>query len=766
MTELGTRARGVIGARVPRKEDPRLLRGRGRFGADMSRPGQVWARIVRSPIAHGRLRAVHTTQAAAAPGVVAIVTAADLPGRLEIPVRLDVQGIDLSGYLQPVLAADTVRYVGEPLAVVLAGDPYLAEDAAELVDVDIDEVPPVLDAAGGTVAADFTLGYGDVAAAFARADHVVQTEVRIGRHGAVPLEPRTLLADPDPVTGGLAIFGMTKVPVFNRDLLAGLLGMDETLIHVHAVNAGGGFGARGEFYPEDFLVPWLARTLRRPVKWVEDRAEHLVAVNHSRQQAHRLAAAFDAGGRLLGLRAEVLHDNGAYCRTHGIIVPELTLAMLPGPYRVPAYRGRVRVVLTNKTPCGTYRAPGRFEGSTAREQLLDVAASQLGIDRVELRRRNLLTRAELPCSRAMSTLGTDVVLDDGDYPGLLAAAAAEADRLGYPAEVSHGRQSGRRRGLGVAAFLEKSGLGPQETADVVVSGTGAVHVYSGGTSLGQGIETVLAQIAADALGIDPEAVSVVNGDTDRQPFGGGSWASRSTVVAGSAVHMAALAVRDRATEVAARMLEASPGDLVSEDGVVSVRGDPAARVTLGEIVRATAPASRFLRPGEPAGLSARRRFEVTHMTYPYGVHIAVVDVDPGTGRVEVLRYLVAYEVGRAVNPALVEGQLRGGAAQGIGGALLEEFCYDDAGQPQSATFMDYRMPTAAEVPPIDVLVTQDAPAPGNPLGVRGAGEGGVSAAGAVLASAVRDALGLAGSVGQLPLTAARVQELASSGGGR
>ena len=766
MTELGTRPRAVIGARVPRKEDPRLLRGGGRFGADMSRPGQVCARIVRSPIAHGRLRAVHTTQAAAAPGVVAVVTAADLPGRLEIPVRLDVQGIDLSGYLQPVLAAETVRYVGEPLAVVLAADPYLAEDAAELVDVDIGELPAVLDAADGDPAADFTLGYGDVAAAFARADHVVQTEVQIGRHGAVPLEPRTLLADPDPVTGRLAIFGMTKVPVFNRDLLAALLGMDETLIHVHAVDAGGGFGARGEFYPEDFLIPWLARTLQRPVKWVEDRAEHLVAVNHSRQQAHRLAAAFDAGGRLLGLRAQVLHDNGAYCRTHGIIVPELTLAMLPGPYRVPAYRGRVRVVLTNKTPCGTYRAPGRFEGSTAREQLLDVAASQLGIDRVELRRRNLLTRAELPLSRAMSTLGTSVVLDDGDYPGLLAAAAAEADRLGYPAEVSRGRQAGRRRGLGVAAFLEKSGLGPQETADVVVSGTGAVHVYSGGTSLGQGIETVLAQIAADALGIDLAAVSVVNGDTDRQPFGGGSWASRSTVVAGSAVHAAALGVRDRATEVAARMLEASPGDLVSEDGAVSVRGDPAARVTLAEIARATAPASRFLRPGEPAGLSARRRFEVTHMTYPYGVHIAVVDIDPGTGRVEVLRYLVAYEVGRAVNPALVEGQLRGGAAQGIGGALLEEFCYDDAGQPQSATFMDYRMPTAAEVPPIDVLVTQDAPAPGNPLGVRGAGEGGVSAAGAVLASAVRDALSLAGSVGQLPLTAARVQELASSGGGR
>jgi carbon-monoxide dehydrogenase large subunit/6-hydroxypseudooxynicotine dehydrogenase subunit gamma len=763
---------------MARKEDPRLLRGLGRFGADFARPGQLWARVVRSPVAHGRLRSVDTARAARADGVVTVVTAASLPPGLAIPVRLQVQDADLSAYLQPVLAADTVRYVGEPVAVVVATDPYAAEDAAELVDTDIGEAPAVLDAAaaaapgapalfpGGNVAADFTLGYGDVAGAFARAGAIVEIEVEIGRHGAVPLEPRALLADPDPATGALSIFGMTKVPVFNRDLLGSLLGMDETLIHVHAVDAGGGFGARGEFYPEDFLVPWLARTLRQPVIWVEDRAEHLVAVNHSRQQIHRISAAFDPDGRILGLRDDVLHDNGAYCRTHGIIVPELTVAMLPGPYRVPAYRGRIRVVLTSKTPCGTYRAPGRFEGSTAREQLLDVAAAQFKISRNEIRSRNLLRADELPCQRPMSTLGTDVVLDAGDYPALLAAAQAEADRLGYADEVARGRRAGRLRGLGVAAFLEKSGLGPQETADVVVSRTGAVHVFSGGTSLGQGIETVLAQIAADALRVDPGQVSVVNGDTDRQPFGGGSWASRSTVVAGSAVHAAAGAVRDRATEVAARMLEAAPGDLVSEQGRISVRGDPGAAVTLAEVARATAPGGRHLRPGEPAGLSARRRFEVAHMTYPYGVHLAVVDVDPGTGGVKVLRYLVAYEVGRAVNPALVAGQLRGGAAQGIGGALLEEFCYDENGQPQSATFMDYRMPTAAEVPPIDVLITQDSPAPGNPLGVRGAGEGGMSAAGAVLASAVRDALGLAGSVGRLPLTPARVQELATNGGGR
>jgi carbon-monoxide dehydrogenase large subunit/6-hydroxypseudooxynicotine dehydrogenase subunit gamma len=671
--------------------------------------------------------------------------------------------------------------VGEPLAVVVADDPYAAEDAAELAEIDIDEAPAVLDAAeaasadaphlfpGGNVAADFTLGYGDAETAFKRAAHVVEIEVAIGRHSGVPLEPRGMLADPDPGTGSLAIFGMTKVPVFNRDLLATMLGIDPALIHVHAIDAGGGFGVRGEFYPEDYLVPWLALTLGRPVKWAEDRAEHLVAANHSRQQSHKIAAAFDAGGRITALTDEVVHDNGAYCRTHGIAVPELTVAMLPGPYRVPAYRGRALVVLTNKTPCGTYRAPGRYEGTTAREQLLDVAADRLGVGRIELRSRNLLGPDELPHHRPMTTLGTDVVLDTGDYPALMAAAAAEVARLGYHDETGqhdetgHRGRAGRLRGLGVAVFLEKSGLGPHETADVTVGETGAVRVFSGGTSLGQGIETVLAQIAADALGVDPRDVDVVNGDTNLQPSGTGSWASRSTVMAGNAVHEAASAVRARAAQLAARMLEAAEEDLVAGDGAISVRGDPAVAVSLGDIARAAAPASPHLRPGEPAGLAARRRFDVTHMTYPYGVHFAVVEVDPATGRVRVLRYLVASEVGRAINPALVEGQLRGGAAQGIGGALLEEFSYDEAGQPTAVTFMEYQLPTAAEIPPIDVLLAQLAPSPGNPLGVMGAGEGGISAAGAAVASAVRDALGLAGSVARLPLTPQRVRDLAEAG---
>jgi aerobic carbon-monoxide dehydrogenase large subunit len=744
-----------IGERLPRKEDPRLLRGLGRFGDDQNRPGQLWMRVVRSPIAHGRIVSI-----SAPPGT---ITARDLPSDLRIPVRLKVQDIDLDEFLQPVLAREIVRYVGEPVAVVLADDPYEAEDIAEQVEIEFEELPVAIETADGVLAAEFELGYGDVHQAFRKADHIVEIEFDVGRHSAVPLEPRALLADVDRATGALMIFGMTKVPVFNRDVLSRMLGIDENLIHVHAMDAGGGFGVRGEFYPEDFLVPWLARKLRRPVKWVEDRAEHLVAVNHSRQQHHVAAAAFDKNGTLLGLRDGISHDNGAYARTHGIIVPELTIAMLPGPYRVPAFNGRIRVMLTNKTPCGTYRAPGRFEGTAVREQLLDVAADRLGIDRVELRRRNLLTPGELPHTREMSTLGTDVVLDPGDYAGLLDKAMVEADRLGYLAEVEKLQAAGRRAGLGVAMFLEKSGLGPQETADVIVSPSGDVRVHSGGTSLGQGIETALAQVTADALGVDPDVVTVINGDTNLQPFGGGSWASRSTVVGGSAVHRAALAVRERAIRMASRMLEVAEQDLEVRDGTIGVKGAPGTGVSYAEVAKACRPGSPHLPADEPAGLSERRRFEVEHMTYPYGVHVALVDVDTGTGQVKVLRYLVAYEVGRAINPTMVEGQLLGGVAQGVGGALLEEFRYDEAGQPQAVTFMDYLMPTAAELPRIDILVAQDAPAPGNPLGVKGAGEGGLTAAGAAIAGAIRDALGLAGSVGRLPMTPERVRGLIKEG---
>lgn len=753
----------ALGARAPRKEDHRLLTGRGRFGSDVQRTKMLHARVIRSSVAHASGLSVDTSAARALPGVVDVVTAADLPGDLSIPVRLKVQDIDLTEHLQPVLAGSTVRYVGEPVAVVLAEDAYLAEDAAELVTVEFAREEDVaIDAVqGGTVAADFTLGYGDIDAAFAEAAHVVGLTFDVGRHTAVPMEPRSLVVDIDPTATSIEIFGATKVPVFNQTTLAGMLGWDPAAIRMHAVDAGGGFGVRGEFYPEDFLIPWLAIRSRRPVSWIEDRAEHLVAVNHSRQQHHRIEVALTDDGTILGLRDDVVHDNGAYARTHGIIVPELTLAMLPGPYRVPAYEGRARAVLTNKTPCGTYRAPGRFEGTTVREQLIDLAADRLGIDRVELRRRNLLRSDELPHRRPVNTLGTDVVLDAGDYGGLLDKALARVRELGWQREVDSARDAGRAVGLGVVMFLEKSGLGPHETADVEVTRSGRVRVHSGGTSLGQGIETALAQVVADQLPVDLDRVDVVNGDTLLQPFGTGSWASRSTVLAGNAVQGAGREVAARMVELTSRMLEVSPDDLELVPGAVQVVGVPGSSATYTEIAAAAQPGSRYLEDGEAAGLSARYRFSIDHMTYPYGAHVAVVEIDPGTGGVKVLRYLVAYEVGRAVNPALVEDQLRGGVAQGVGGALFEEFSYDENGQPLSATFMDYLMPTAVETPEVELVVCEDSPATTNPLGVRGAGEGGLTAAGAALVTAVRDALGGV-TVSALPMTPDRVLEMMQS----
>ncbi len=750
----------VVGTRVLRQEDPRLLTGRGRFGADVQRPRSLYVRIVRSSVAAGRLTAVSTDAALELPGVVDVLTAADLPEDLRIPVRLSVQGIDLGEHLQPVLARTHVRYVGEPVAVVVAEDAYAAEDGAEVVEVDIEPGDVLLhapDAEASRIVADFTLGYGDVESAFARAAHVVDLQFHVGRHTAVPMEPRTLVVDVD-AEGRLEIFGATKVPVFNRQVLADMLGMDTYDIRMHHVDAGGGFGVRGEFYPEDFLVPWLARRHGKAMTWVEDRAEHLVAVNHSREQQHRIEVALDADGTILGLRDDVWHDNGGYIRTHGVIVPELTLAMLPGPYRVPAYSGRVRVVLTNKTPCGTYRAPGRFEGTTVREQLLDLAADRLGLDRVELRRRNLLTSQELPHERALSTLGTDMVLDSGDYAGLMDRALSRVTELGWPDQVRQGRAEGRLLGLGVANFLEKSGLGPHDTADVEVTRSGRVRVHSGGTSLGQGIETVLAQVVADELGVGMHQVEVISGDTQLQPYGTGSWASRSTVVAGNAVRGAGRAVADRVRELASRTLEVATVDLELVEGAVRVRGVPDRSLTLAEVWSAAQPGSAVLGHEEPAGLWARHRFSVDHMTYPYGTHVCLVEVDPGTGGVRVLGYLVAYEVGRAINPQLVEGQLAGGVAQGVGGALLEQFVYDETGQPQATTFMDYLMPTASELPDLELIVSEEVPATTNELGVRGAGEGGLTGAGAAIAGAVGDAVGRP-AVPQLPLTPQIVLDL-------
>ena len=756
---------GVIGRSIRRLEDARLLRGEGRFVDGIDLPGQAWMRVVRSHLAHGTIRVIDHSTARALPGVIAVLTGDDLARVPPIPVRTNVSEHDLSPYLQPLLARERVRYVGEPVAAVVAEDPYLAEDAAELISVEIDPLPVVMDARlaidrdapplfdGGNEAATLRYAYGAVDGSFAGAAHVVRAELEIGRHSGVPLETRGSIAAYDVGADGLEIWGATKVPHFNREVLAGLMGMSPDRIHMHASDAGGGFGVRGEFYPEDFLVPYLAKATGRPVKWIEDRAEHLQATNHSRQQVHALRAAFDEGLRLLALDAEIWHDNGAYLRTHGVLVADLTATMLPGPYRLPAFRCSVHVVLTNKTPCGTYRGPGRYEGTFARERLLDVAAAELGADPIDLRRRNLLAPDELPHRRDLSAIGTELVLDDADYPGLLEGAVRGSRVNGWRREVARHRGVGALAGLGAAMFLEKSGLGPHEHAEVAIGSSGSVHVRVGATSLGQGVETVMAQIVAEELNVDPAAIDVVLSDTDLVPEGVGSWASRTTVVGGNAVALAAAAVATRAREVAAKMLETAPEDLRLEGGRIEVAGSPDRSVSLGAVSA-----------GCDGGLRAGRVFRVDRMTYPYGVHRALVLVDGGTGEVRVERYAIDYEVGRAVNPTLVEGQLVGGAAQGIAGALLEEFRYDAEGQPLAATLTDYLLPTAAEMPPVDVSIHEEHPAPGNPLGVRGAGEGGASAAGAAIAAAVDDALGLPGAIRSLPIRPERVLELLRGAG--
>lgn len=757
-----------VGRSVPRLEDPRLLTGNGRFIDDLDLPGQVYMRVVRSPIAHGRIVSIDTTAAAQLSGVLAVLTAATLPPGLRIPIRLavdprwlvaldppDATQRELADFLQPILADEFVRYVGEPLAAVVAIDPYIAEDAAELVFAEIEPLPAVTDAEQaltpgsptswgdrGNEAARLRVGYGDIDAAFTTAAHVISTRVKAGRHAAVPLECRGLLASPA-ADGGLDLWGPTKVPNFNRRLLGVLLERDPASVHIHTIDAGGGFGARGEFYPEDFLVPYLALHLGRPVKWIEDRAENLVALNHSREQLHEIALAFDADGRIVGLRDEIWHDNGAYLRTHGVAVPELTVTMLPGPYRVPAYDATIHVALTNKTPCGTYRAPGRYEGTFAREHLLDIAADGLGIDRVEIRRRNLLTPAELPHDRPITALNTPMLIDRGDFPGLLDRALGDFDYAGWQREAAAARAQGAHRGTGLAVFMEKSGLGPHDTATASLGASGQVTVVSGGTSIGQGIETAMAQIAADELGVEPASIRVVHTESDLSPDGTGSWASRSTVVGGSAVLHAARRLAERVREVASQLLEATPAEIVLADGRAAVPGSPVRAVSLAEVARAAR---------DP--LSETYRFEVDHMTYPYGVHLADVEIDPETNAVRLRRFAVAYEVGRAVNPKLVEGQVAGGAVQGIGGALFEEFAFDGEGQPQSATFIDYLLPALTEIPPIESIVTQDYPPDHNPLGVRGAGEAGITGAGAAIANAVRDALGIEGAVPCLPITPA------------
>lgn len=760
-----------------RNEDPRLLTGDGRFVDDVDRPGQLWMRVVRSPVAAGRIVRTDAAAALRLDRVHGVVTADELRPVPRIPVRLGPFDCPLDPFRQPVLADGQVRYVGEPIAVVVADDPYLAEDAADLVVVEIEASEPILDAREAMADEAPRLreglsnevialerGFGDVERAFERADRIIEIDVRIGRQSAVPLECRGLVADYDPARDALTLWGGTKVPHFNRGVLATLLGISERQISYRSSDVGGGFGVRGELYPEDFLVAYLARRFGRPVKWIEDRTEHLIAANHSREQARKLTGAFSSDGRVLALRDVIFHDNGAYLRTHGMVVPELTMSMLAGPYRIPAYRGTAHVVLTNKTPSGTYRAPGRYEATFARERLFDLAARELALDPVELRRRNLLTVEDLPHERAVPVLEHNFRIEAGDFGGLLEQAQAAAGWDDWVREAEALRATGRRVGVGLACFLEKSGGGEYETVGVSVGAAGRIRVAGGGTSLGQGIETVLAIVVGEELGVAPEEIEVVLGDTDLVSSGAGTWASRSTIFAGGAAALAAKATAKMAREVASELLEVAPKDLVLEHGRITVAGTGVS-IEWAEVAAACDPVSNARRGWEP-GLGAERTFADAPMTFPYGVHMAQVELDPVTGQVRVLRLHVGYEVGRAIDRRLVESQLIGGAAQGIGGALLEELPFDAGGQPKSSTLLDYLLPTSFDVPRITTTVTEEVASSGNPLGVMGAGEGGITGCPAAIAAAVDDALGRPGAIREIPIRLERVRTLCASGDDR
>jgi carbon-monoxide dehydrogenase large subunit/6-hydroxypseudooxynicotine dehydrogenase subunit gamma len=667
-----------------------------------------------------------------------------------------------------VLARGRVRYVGDPVAAVFAEDPYLAEDAAELVDIEVEPLPVLM---GAQELGEFDDGrateptivrhsFGDIEAAFANAHAVVELDLTIGRHSGVPMETRGAIGRYDAARDVLELHGAAKVPHRNKDTLVRMLGRSPHSLHLFEGHTGGGFGIRGELYPEDVLVLVAALRLGRPVKWIEDRREHLIAANHSRHQHHRVRAAVDPQGRLLGMEDEFFHDQGAYVRTHGARVVGRTMSMLTGPYKVGAYRAVGHFRLTNKTPAATYRAPGRYEGTFVRERLMDAIAARLGIDRIELRRRNLIPGAEMPFTVEFDEPGAEeLILDSGDYPALLDKALAHFKWDEVVADVTRRRAAGEAVGTGIGLFVEESGRGPADSAKISVDIDGAVEVVTGGASVGQGFATAMAQICAEQLGVDYSRIRVVHGRTDRIAFGIGAHAARATVMTGGAVNETAIKLRQKALQFAAELLQTPAEMLDIVDGVVRRKGgDAGPSITLGDIAKRVAPGAELLHGREP-GLSAEAWFHTDHTVFPYGAQLAVVRVDRDTGQTTVERLMIAYDVGRAVNPMMLEGQLVGGSIQGVGGALLEEFTYDQNGEPLAVTFADYLMPNLRDAPPVDVLITEDAPSPRNPLGLKGGGEGGINAVGAVIAGAIDDAIGIAGAVTRLPVTPQRLKEL-------
>ncbi len=757
----------LIGASLKRKEDRPFVTGAGRYLDDLTLPGMVHLGVVRSTHAHARLRAIDLGPARAMRGVVAAFTAHDLP-EISTPIPAYGQLKNFRDYEQPVLARDKVRYVGEPIAAVIAEDAYALADALAGVRVDYDDLPVAASAEaaldGGVriheawpdnVAGISRRAIGDVDMAMKAADVVVHERLQHARSAGMPIEPRGVVAYEDRLTGALVVITSTQTTYLVRGAIAQVLGLPTERIRVLAPDVGGGFGAKAQTYAEELLVPAVARRLRRPVKWVETRREHFTATCHDREQVHDVRVGFARDGTIVAVDGSFQADFGAYTIQDDAAILN-TVVHLCSPYRVRHYRNAAQNVVTNKTYAAAYRGAGRPEAAFVFERLLDVAARRLGLDPAEIRRRNLIRPDEMPYRPGFPYKdGVEIVVDPGDFPAALDKALA---LIGY--DDLRARQAAERRGLhrvgiGVACYNQGTALGPYEGANVRVDPSGHVYVFVGFSSQGQGHATTFAQIAAQELGVALDDVTIVGSDTDVLPYGFGALASRLAANAGPAVANAAREARRRAALVAASLLECAPEDVVTDGGRLHVAGVPQRSVTLGEVAKAAVKSKALVPTGEP-GLNTCAYFYPKTVTWAFGVQAAVVEVDVETCAVRVLRHVAVHDSGRAINPMVVEGQLQGGVAQGIGAALMEELVYDAAGQLVTGSFMDYGIPRAGDLPAI-MTALLDHPSMINDLGIKGAGESGAIAAGPAIANAIEDALADFGiTIRELPVTPARI----------
>ncbi|HUD88805.1 MAG TPA: xanthine dehydrogenase family protein molybdopterin-binding subunit [Xanthobacteraceae bacterium] len=766
----------LIGARVLRLEDHALLTGTARFVDDIAAPGALHAAFVRSAHPHALIRGVDAAAARAMPGIVAVLTLDDLAPVLKQRrmMRVSNSGTKLDQSWPFALADGEVSFVGEPVAIVIASDRYVAEDAAALVAVDYDVLPAATDCrtaargpaarrelAGNEVIA-YTVAYGDAAAAFAKAAHVVHEDLWIHRGAAHSMEGRGILVQIS--DREMVVWASTQKAHDLRNALADYIALDDSRLRVATPDVGGGFGPKLCVYPEDVAVVAAATLLRRSVKWIEDRREHFTNAAQERDQYWSIEIAADGDGRVRGVRGRLTHDLGAYA-LQDVNIPYNSATTLTGPYMVPALAIDVAVIHTNKAPVSSVRGAGYPQAAFAMERLMDRLAQAIGVERAELRRRNLIPAEKMPYLKPLKARsGEQVQYDSGDYPGCQAEILRAAGWDDFPRRQAAARQQGRYLGIGLAHGIKGTGRGPFEFGGVKVSPTGRITVSTGAAAMGQGLATALAQICAQAFGVRAEDVTVVSGDTAAAPLGLGGFASRQTVTAGSSVQIAAKAVAAKAKKLASHMLEAAEDDLEVVDGEVRVVGAPQLSVKLGELARILkgAPGYAFPQDIDP-GLEASATFRVDQLAYSNACHVVEVEVDIETGGVAFLRYLAIQDSGRRVNPQIVEGQVHGGIAHGIGNAILEWMGYDAAGQPVTTTFADYLLPTATDVPAFETLY-KESPSPHNPLGVKGVGEVGVIPAAAAVISAIEDALSpFAVRIAQMPITPHKLVELIAQG---